>query len=181
MKSEQNKLNTSKHKTTISLYRRNKRACQCPTETLIVRGNLSQKSLSGIVKREDVVLDSEYLETVFVAVPRYYYQNGPSYSRNEEKAYNAKYETLTPYVVPRSSQKLAQDDEFSLFAVTLFRRDIQEFSHRCRELKYLPSRLRGLTGRWTPRDFKYSDSQLSGETQEFNQASQIEEKLWVFP
>src|SRR5579862_3705833 len=40
-----------------------------PTE-LTYRGNLSQKSLSGIVKREDVVLDSEYLETIFIAVPR---------------------------------------------------------------------------------------------------------------
>ena len=33
--------------------------------------------------------------------------------------------------------------------------------------------------RWMPRDYKYSDSQLSGETEEFNQASQAEEKLWV--
>ena len=33
--------------------------------------------------------------------------------------------------------------------------------------------------RWIPRDYKYSESQLSGETQEFNQASQVEEKLWV--
>lgn len=38
-----------------------------------------------------------------------------------------------------------------------------------------------LTVRWIPRDFKYSDSQLSGETQEFNQASQTEEKIWVIP
>src|SRR5271167_1530395 len=98
--------------------------------------------------------------------------------RNEEKAFNAKYETLTPNVVPRSSQKLAQDDEFSLLAITLFRRDIPDFSRRCRELKYLFSKKEfRLTVRWIPRDFKYTDSQLSGETQEFNQASQIEEKL----
>jgi V-type H+-transporting ATPase subunit C len=88
-------------------------------------GNLSQKSLSGIVKHEDVVLDSEYLETIFIAVPR-----------NEERSFNAKYETLTPNVVPRSAQKLAQDDEFCLYSVTLFRRDIAEFSHRSRELKF---------------------------------------------
>jgi len=59
-----------------------------------------------------------------------------SKSRNEEKNFFAKYETLTPNVVPRSSQKLAQDDEFSLYGVTLFKRDTQEFAHRCRELKY---------------------------------------------
>jgi len=38
---------------------------------LTVRGNLSQKSLAGIVKRDDVVMDSEYLETIFIAVPRF--------------------------------------------------------------------------------------------------------------
>jgi hypothetical protein len=61
----------------------------------------------------------------------------PIDSSNEEKSFNAKYETLTPNVVPRSSQKLAQDEEFTLFAVTLFRRDIPEFSHRCREYKFV--------------------------------------------
>jgi V-type H+-transporting ATPase subunit C len=94
---------------------------------------LSQKSLSGIVKRENVILDSEYLETIVIAVPRYPVQY--TNPRNEEKSFNAKYESLTQNVVPRSSQKLAQDDEFSLYTVTLFRRDIPEFTHRCRELK----------------------------------------------
>ena len=56
--------------------------------------------------------------------------------RNEEKSFNSKYETLTPNVVPRSAQKIAQDDEFSLYGVTLFSRDVTEFNHRCRELKY---------------------------------------------
>jgi len=83
------------------------------------------------------VLDSEYLETIFIAIPRF---SLPLHSllttRNEEKSFNAKYETLTPNVVPRSAQKLAQDDEFSLYSVTLFRRDIPEFSHRSREFKF---------------------------------------------
>jgi len=35
------------------------------------RGNLSTKSLVGIVSKEDVVVDSEYLETLLVAVPKY--------------------------------------------------------------------------------------------------------------
>jgi V-type H+-transporting ATPase subunit C len=87
------------------------------------------------VKRENVVLDSEYLETIFIAVPRYNSSHATLISRNEEKSFNAKYETLTSNVVPRSSQKLAQDDEFSLYAVTLFHRDVTEYTHRCRELK----------------------------------------------
>lgn len=34
------------------------------------RGNLSTRSLVGIVKKEDIVQDSEYLETLIVAVPK---------------------------------------------------------------------------------------------------------------
>lgn len=92
------------------------------------------------MKREDVVLDSEYLETIFIAVPRSLNLCVWALltTRNEEKGFNAKYETLTPNVVPRSAQKLAQDEEFSLYSVTLFRRDIAEFTHRCRELKSVP-------------------------------------------
>jgi len=88
------------------------------------------------VKRDDVVMDSEYLETIFIAVPRSRTPEDCTDLRSEEKGFSAKYETLTPNVVPRSAKKLAQDDEFSLFAVTLFRKDIPEFNHRCRELKY---------------------------------------------
>jgi len=139
MKFEQNNPNTRRHKIVTFSSKRNRRT-DSYTHTgknWQTRGNLSQKSLSGIVKREDVVLDSEYLETIFIAVPR---SSLPLCSlltpRNEERSFNAKYETLTPNVVPRSAQKLAQDDEFSLYSVTLFRRDIPEFGHRSREFKF---------------------------------------------
>ncbi len=33
-------------------------------------GNLSSRSLVDVVKKEDVVQDSEYLETLMVAVPK---------------------------------------------------------------------------------------------------------------
>jgi V-type H+-transporting ATPase subunit C len=83
-------------------------------------------------------MDSEYLETIFIAVPRSSITGGHADLRSEEKGFFAKYETLTPNVVPRSANKLAQDDEFSLFGITLFHKDINEFNHRCRELKYRP-------------------------------------------
>ena len=37
---------------------------------LMSRGNLSQKSLLDVVKREDLVENSEFLETLVVAVPK---------------------------------------------------------------------------------------------------------------
>lgn len=37
---------------------------------MLVRGNLSVRSLVDIVSKEDVINDSEYLETQLVAVPK---------------------------------------------------------------------------------------------------------------
>lgn len=55
--------------------------------------------------------------------------------RNNLKDWAAKYERLTQMVVPRSAVKVAQDDEFTLFVVAIFRRVKDEFSQRCREEK----------------------------------------------
>jgi len=70
-KSELNKPNTPKHRIVILHCKRNN-STPILCGSLIIRGNLSQKSLSGVVKREHVVLDSEYLETIFIAIPRFF-------------------------------------------------------------------------------------------------------------
>jgi V-ATPase subunit C len=54
-------------------------------------------------------MDSEYLETIFIAVPRSKNCESHIDLRSEAKGFAAKYETLTPNVVPRSAEKLAQD------------------------------------------------------------------------
>lgn len=56
-------------------------------------GNLSIRNLGEVVKKEDFVLDSEYLTTVCVAVPKAL-----------NKDWNESYEKLTEMVVPRSSR-----------------------------------------------------------------------------
>ena len=38
-------------------------------------------------------------------------------------------------VVPRSAVKVAADDEFTLFSVTIFRKVKDEFAQKCREEK----------------------------------------------
>ena len=64
-------------------------------------GNLSVRSLADVVHKEDFVdTQSEYLETLLVAVPK-----------NNAKDWQARYERLTAMVVTRSSNKLAADDE----------------------------------------------------------------------
>ncbi|CAG8642498.1 7813_t:CDS:10 [Paraglomus brasilianum] len=103
-------------------------------------GNLAVRTLADIVKKEHFVLDSEYLETLLVAVPRTLY-----------KDWYSKYETLTNFVVPRSSQKIAEDDEYGLFNATLFKRAADEFTYKCREEKFIV------------REFKYDEANLESQ------------------
>lgn len=69
-------------------------------------------------------------------------------------------------VVPRSANKLAADDEFTLFGVTTFKKHSTEFIHKCREK------------RWTPRDFKYKEGGKEEEAKEADQLAKDERKLW---
>ncbi|KAI8139426.1 hypothetical protein BJV82DRAFT_672704 [Fennellomyces sp. T-0311] len=116
-------------------------------------GNLSVKNLNGIVRKENCVLNSEYLTTLFVAVPR------PAY-----KQWLNKYETLTSMVVPRSSVKIAEDDEYGLFSVTLFQRVLDEFTHKAREERFIV------------REFKYDEDALQSQKRELTEAEATEKE-----
>ncbi|KAL6304224.1 hypothetical protein BKA93DRAFT_784421 [Sparassis latifolia] len=119
-------------------------------------GNLSVRSLADVVHRDNFVLDSEFLETVLVAVPR-----------NLVKDWTAKYERLAPLVVPRSATQLAADDEYALFAVVLFKKSHDAFAHQCRESRYVV------------RDFAYSDALLERQREELASADSAEKELWT--
>ncbi|KAI8099298.1 uncharacterized protein BX664DRAFT_381875 [Halteromyces radiatus] len=136
-------------KAKLNTYTQNKNALQ--TLQRKQTGNLSVKNLNGIVKKQHCVLNSEYLTTLIVAVPKSLY-----------KQWNGKYETLTSMVVPRSSIKIAEDDEFGLFTVTLFQRVVDEFSHKAREEKFIV------------RDFKYDEDALQQQQKELDQVSSVE-------
>ena len=119
------------------------------------RGNLSNKSLSAIVDPSLMVQDSEYLETHLIAVPK-----------QVTKDFLKKYEKLSPMVVPRSAQLVDSDDEFSLYAVTTFKKHSLDFVHKCRESK------------WTPRDFKYKEGGKEEERKEVERVGREERKVW---
>ncbi|XP_078133615.1 V-type proton ATPase subunit C 1-B-like [Sander vitreus] len=87
-------------------------------------GTLQTRSLNGIVRKEDLVV-SEYLTTLLVVVTR------GSYSQWERT-----YESLSEFVVPRSSRKLYEDGEGGLFSVTLFKRAVCEFKAKAQESKF---------------------------------------------
>uniref|UniRef100_A0A667ZT88 V-type proton ATPase subunit C n=1 Tax=Myripristis murdjan TaxID=586833 RepID=A0A667ZT88_9TELE len=86
-------------------------------------GSLQTRNLNDIVRREDLV-DSEYLTTLLVVVAR------GSYVQWERS-----YESLSQFVVPRSS-KLYEDREGGVFSVTLFKRAVGEFKAKARQSKF---------------------------------------------
>ncbi|KAF7134064.1 hypothetical protein CNMCM5793_005693 [Aspergillus hiratsukae] len=118
-------------------------------------GNLSTKSLASVIDPRTLVRDSEYIETHLVAVPA-----------QQVKEFLKTYETVAPMVVPRSATLVASDDEFTLYAVTTFKKHSPEFVHRCRENK------------WIPRDFKYVEGGKEEERKEVERVGGDERKLW---
>ena len=69
-------------------------------------------------------------------------------------------------VVPRSATLAATDDEFSLYAVTTFKKYSQELLHKCREEK------------WVPRDFKYVEGGIEEERKEVDRVGADARRLW---
>ncbi|KAG1749692.1 ATPase V1 complex subunit C [Suillus paluster] len=119
-------------------------------------GNLSVRSLVGIVSKEHVIQDSEYLETCLVAVPKLI-----------TKEWTSKYERLTNMVVPRSSLTIASDSEYTLFGVVIFKRVHDQFVQKCRENKFIV------------RDFAYSEEQIAKQEEELEIADTTEKELWT--
>ncbi|EPY53191.1 V-type ATPase V1 subunit C [Schizosaccharomyces cryophilus OY26] len=117
-------------------------------------GNLSQRSLASIVRKEDVIVDSDYMTNIFIAVPL-----------NAEKKFLSSYETLTNLVIPRSAQKLDQDEEFALYTVIVFKRSAEEFTSKLREQRY------------TVRDFTFESGLRETEQTEFDNAAEKEKHI----
>lgn len=100
-------------------------------------GSLAVRDLSNLVKPQDIIA-TEHLTTLLAIVPKY-----------SQKDWLSSYETLTTYVVPRSSKKLHEDSEYVLYTVTLFSRDADNFRIKARE-----------------RNFQIRDVEHNSETQE---------------
>uniref|UniRef100_A0A3Q3MHP0 V-type proton ATPase subunit C n=1 Tax=Mastacembelus armatus TaxID=205130 RepID=A0A3Q3MHP0_9TELE len=89
-----------------------------------LEGNLQTRSMIDVVKKEDLVV-SEYLTTLLVVVTRANYLQ-----------WEGTYESLSEFVVPRSSRKLYEDEEGGVFAVTLFKRSVLDFKAKAQERKF---------------------------------------------
>uniref|UniRef100_F6RUH5 V-type proton ATPase subunit C n=1 Tax=Equus caballus TaxID=9796 RepID=F6RUH5_HORSE len=116
-------------------------------------GSLLTRSLAEIVKKDDFVLDSEYLITLLVVVPKLNHND-----------WIKQYETLADMVVPRSSNVLSEDQDSYLCNVTLFRKAVDDFRHKARENKFIV------------RDFQYNEEEMKADKEEMNRLSTDKKK-----
>ncbi|KAL2662760.1 hypothetical protein AAZV13_02G059200 [Glycine max] len=116
-------------------------------------GSLAVRDLSNLVKPEDIIT-SENLTTLLAIVPKY-----------SQKDWLSSYETLTNYVVPRSSKKLYEDNEYVLYTVTLFSRVADNFRTSAREKGF------------QIRDFEYSHESYDSRKQELEKLVEDQESL----
>ncbi|XP_055630971.1 V-type proton ATPase subunit C isoform X1 [Toxorhynchites rutilus septentrionalis] len=101
-------------------------------------GSLLTRNLADLVKKEHFILDSEYLTTLLVIVPKQMVND-----------WNAHYEKITDMIVPRSSQLITQDMDYALCTVTLFKKVVDEFKLHARERKFVV------------REFTYNEEELA--------------------
>ncbi|KAK7336144.1 hypothetical protein VNO77_16677 [Canavalia gladiata] len=116
-------------------------------------GSLAVRDLSNLVKPEDIIT-SENLTTLLAIVSKY-----------SQKDWLSTYETLTSYVVPRSSKKLYEDNEYALYTVTLFSRVADNFRTSAREKGF------------QIRDFEYNPETHESRKQELDKLMQDQESL----
>ncbi|TXG54930.1 hypothetical protein EZV62_020186 [Acer yangbiense] len=116
-------------------------------------GSLAVRDLSNLVKPEDIVT-SEHLVTLLSVVPKY-----------SQKDWLASYETLTNYVVPRSSKKLHEDNEYALYTVTLFGRVADNFRTAAREKGF------------QIRDFEYSSEAHESRKEDLERLVQDQDRM----
>jgi len=91
-------------------------------------GSLLTRDFTKEVKEKltaDQIVETEFLTTRFVVIPR-----------NEIKEWSRTYETISEYVVPRSSIVIVEDMDYCLVRVVVFKRDVTEFSHAARQKRF---------------------------------------------
>jgi len=87
-------------------------------------GTLLVKDISELVK-ENHVIETEYMETLFVAIPKSLIKN-----------FLDTYEKLVEFILPRSALLIEQDNEYALYRVVTFRKVSEDFKNAAREKKF---------------------------------------------
>ncbi|XP_065654017.1 V-type proton ATPase subunit C isoform X2 [Hydra vulgaris] len=116
-------------------------------------GSLLVRNLSSVVEKEHFILNSEYLQTLLVVVPK-----------SSTAEWETVYEKITDMIVPKSSMLLTSDSDYSLYTVTLFKKVIDEFKHHARERKFIV------------RDFVWDDVEIAASKEEITKMAEDKKK-----
>lgn len=119
-------------------------------------GTLLTRNLNDVLKKEYFLLGSEYLKTLLVCVPKASIDD-----------WYAKYESLCAMIVPRTTELIAQDQDYALFTVTLFQKTEDTFRHKCRENKF------------TVRDFTFDEKAMAAERDRIRELETERQKLYA--
>ncbi|KAG2492646.1 hypothetical protein HYH03_009062 [Edaphochlamys debaryana] len=88
------------------------------------QGSLAVRDISTVVKPQQVI-DTEHLVTLFVIVSKFAVRD-----------WEDSYEKMCNFVVPRSSAVIAEDNDYALMSVVLFKRVIDDFKAAARSKGY---------------------------------------------
>jgi len=109
-----------------------------------------------LVKADDFVLNSEYLQTVLVVVPKI-----------QSKEWEQCYSNLSDMVVPQSSRLITEEGEHALYSVTLFKKVLEEYKTNCREHKFIV------------RDYVYDEESLKAGKNERDKLVQEQQRQYA--
>jgi len=90
-----------------------------------MQGNLLVRSLEELVTEDDN-LESEYMTTLLVVVPKHSY-----------KDFLSNYMKFADHVVPLTAKLITEDAEFGLFSVIVFKKSAEKFKSMAREKRFM--------------------------------------------
>jgi len=94
---------------------------------LCTQGNLLTRDITKEIETSKMMqFESKFLQPIYVVVPSVQVQE-----------WNKCYEELTQFVVPRSSELLCKEHDFSLYKVVVFKHVVDEFKVKAKEKRFV--------------------------------------------
>lgn len=125
---------------------------------IIFSGSLMTRNLSGLVTANDLLSQSDYMQSVLFVIPE-----------SEEKIWLNEYESLLPLgAVPRSARALCRDDGQVLYVVVLMKKFMDDFIQAAAPKKFIART-----------DFQIDSEQQNQETEALSKLEADVKSQWV--
>ena len=125
----------------------------------VFSGSLLTRNLSGLVAVNDIISQSDYMQSVLFVIPE-----------SEEKIWLNEYESLLPLgAVPRSARVLCRDDGQVLYVVVEMKKFVDDFIQAAAPKKFIART-----------DFQFDSEQQTQETEAISKLESDVKSQWVF-